>query len=242
MMITLALIALATATYAWFSLSLSTKVNTMDLQVTAGTHLKIDVSEHNSLDQYKSEVTEDDVRRQIGHPLTDIKVDPLTSANGTQLFNKSKLEVKSTTKKFMQFDLYFMASAPMEVYLTEENSAGNTDGTKVTSDTSNTTTQRKIENSVRISFEPERGNAILYEPNKNGATTLSVLGQGTQNTFTDAKAGESSAKVFTLTEGSLKQKVTVRIWIEGDDTDCIDDVMNSKFNTKLRFEGLEATN
>lgn len=241
MMVALALIALATATYAWFSLSLSTKVNTMDLEVTAGTHLKIDVASHNSLDLYKNEVDQTDVERQLTYSLDSIKVDPLTSSNGTALFNQKKLEVAKTTKKFLEFDLYFMASAPMDVYLTEENSAGNTDGTNVSSKSGNTEKQKNIERCVRLSFQPEGGAATMYEPNKNGNTTLDVLGGGIQNTFTGAKTGEANSKIFSLTGGNLQEKVTVRVWIEGDDTDCNEDVISSKFSTRLRFEGLEST-
>ncbi|MEG1583606.1 MAG: hypothetical protein RR361_00975, partial [Anaerovorax sp.] len=98
-----------------------------------------------------------------------------------------------------------------------------------------------IDKCVRISFQPAGGGAVIYEPNKNGSTTLGVLGGGTQNTFTGADVGQASSKIFTLTGGKLKEKVTVRIWIEGDDSDCNDDVISSKFSTRLRFEGVEST-
>lgn len=238
-MLALAIIALGTATFAWFSLSLSTKVNTMELEVTAGTHLKIDVQRNSTLDAYESELDQTDIEGQIGHKFDAYKLAPLTSANGKDLYDKNKLKPSDNSLKFMEFTLYFMASAPMDVYLTEDNSDGKSDGTKVESHSSNSTTQRKIQECVRISFE-SGGDTVIYEPNKNGNTTLSVLGQGTQKTFTDAKTGNNDSRLFTLSGSDLREEVIVRIWIEGDDSDCNDDVISAKFKTQLRFEGVES--
>lgn len=238
-MVALAMIALATATYAWFTLSLSTKVNTIDMEVTAGTYLKISTEDHGkNLDLYDSVIENADIEGQIGYKLDTLKLAPLTSENGTVLYSEQRDEVKAAAKKFLEFDLYFIASTDLDVYLTEEDSkAGENDGTEVKA-TSADAKKKKVQQAVRISFDPADESAKIYEPNKNGSTTLSVLGKGTQDTFTGAKSGEAASKLFSL-KAETPKKVTVRVWIEGDDSDCDDDVIQATFSAQLRFEGKE---
>ncbi|WP_130861045.1 hypothetical protein [Bacilliculturomica massiliensis] len=239
-MIALALIALATATYAWFTLSLSTKITTIDMEVTAGAYLKFDTESHgNTIDSYKSVLESSDIDRAIqkalGFGLDDVKLAPLTSEDGKKLHDQKAAEVLSSSKNFLEFDLYFISSQDMDVYLTEEDSiAGQKDGTDFS--TSETGGKADVLNCIRVSFAPDGGSSVIYEPHKVGSTTLSVLGKGTQDTFTKAKTGDADAKLFSLTAETPK-KVTVRVWIEGDDDDCIDKVIKATFSGRLRFEG-----
>lgn len=242
-MVALALIALVTATFAWFTLSLSTKVNTIDMEVTAGSYLKIDtVDRGNDLDAYKTEVDNAMINAQmrsgLGYTLDDVKLAPLTSADGVFLYDQQRKPVDNKRKSFVEFDLYFIGSTAMDVYLTEENSkVGEDDGTHVS--TKETGAKAKVVECARISFEPEGQEGQIYEPKKNNATTLTVLGAGTQKTFTEAATGNNDARLFSL-EAERVKKVTVRVWIEGDDEpDCNDDVIKATFAARLRFEGVE---
>ncbi len=233
-MMALAVIALATATYAWFTLSLSTNVKTMELNVTTGVNLQISTDDSS----YGSSVDSDDVKSQIGKPLSDIKITPLTSKDGKALYPKSGNEVTAKNTQYLQFDLYFKGDGAMDVYLTEENSTSGNDGTKIEKATG---APDAIAKAIRVSFQVDGGSTSIYQWGTSDNTHLNARWSGEiQDTFTDAKIGKADSKLFSLTTSKLKQKVTVRIWMEGDDVNCTDAMKEKQFLTRLRFEGQES--
>ena len=242
-MIALAIIVLITGTYAWFTLSLSGKVNTMDLQVTTGDYLRIDTSDRgNNIENWsKSVLDAADIEKQLGVTLEKYTILPVTSGNGTKMYTRSGNEVATDKRSYLQFDLYFVSNKDVNVYLTEENSADGNDGTKVISNNTNSTKQASVVDCVRISFaEGNSSTGKIYEPAGVSNTKLTVSnaisdGGQTQSTFSNAKVGQTGSNLFKLTANQSK-KITVRIWIEGDDKDCTSDVELSKFQTRLRFE------
>lgn len=252
----ISLIILVTGTYAWFTLSLSGKVQEMELKVTAGDSLFVDVKTHgNNVDDYraKNTVTNDDILWQLrGNSWFDnsmtlgaIGIFPVTSGNGKNFYSRSNTAVSPSALQYMQFDLYFIATRNMAVYLTEtDSSPGAGDKTKVSSKDTNSTSQAAIENCVRISFAESGQDAKIYEPNRDGNTTLTVGHAITDNgsatmssTFDDPVAGQDAAKLFEL-RANTEKKITVTIWIEGDDPQCKDEVKSAVFLTQLRFEGV----
>jgi hypothetical protein len=63
-MLSLTVIALTTATYAWFTLSASTRVTELDLDVSAGANLKIATTDNGSdIEDYFDEDCTDDVQK-----------------------------------------------------------------------------------------------------------------------------------------------------------------------------------
>ena len=252
----ISLIILVTGTYAWFTLSLSGKVQEMELKVTAGDSLFVDTVSHgNNADAYqaKNTVNNDDILTQLrsnswfsnSATFGAINIYPVTSGDGKKFYSQSNTAISPSALQYMQFDLYFIATRNMQVYLTENNSSsGAGDGTKVTSKDTNSTSQAAIDKCVRISFAESSHDAKIYEPNRNGNTTLTVDGAKSDNggsatmssTFDDPVAGQSAAKLFDLVANTEK-KITVTIWIEGDDPQCTDAVKSAVFLTQLRFEG-----
>lgn len=253
----ISLIILVTGTYAWFTLSLSGKVQEMELKVTAGDSLYIDTKsngDNSSAYHAKNTVDNNDILTQLrgnswfGSTATfgAIHIYPVTSGNGKRFFSQSNSVVSPSALQYMQFDLYFIATRDMSVYLTErESKSGAKDGTSVTSKSTNSTSQAAIDKCVRISFVESGQEAKIYEPNKVGSTELTVAGAKSDNsgsatmskTFKDASTENSSAKLFTL-EAEKEKKITVTIWIEGDDPQCDDNVKDAVFLTQLRFEGV----
>jgi hypothetical protein len=255
----ISLIILVTGTYAWFTLSLSGKVQEMELKVTAGDSLYVDTVNHgNDVAAFagKNTVNNDDVLTQLrgnswfsnSATFGAFQITPLTSGNGTKFYTESGGTITAGALQFMQFDLYFISTNSMDVYLTTaESSTGADDGTKVTYKTGgvNNTSQQAIEKCVRISFSVEdAATAKTYEPKKeSSSTTLHVAaaksdngGNATQTTFETANINTEGANLFHLDAATAK-KVTVRIWIEGEDEQCKDGVIGAVFLTQLRFEG-----
>lgn len=242
-MIILAVLALATGTFAWFSISLSGRVNTMDLQVTAGDYLRVDVRDRgNNIENWPSSLVEaGDIEDQLGRELEEYELMPVTSGNGEDFYTRRGTEVDEDRLSYLQFDLYFISNKDVNVYLTEEDSSAGNDGTRVSSDNSNDDGQADVVDCVRISFDPPSGSTKIYEPSGESNTRLTVDeaisdGGSRQSTFSDARVGDSDSLLFSL-DANVSKRITVTIWIEGDDEQCDNDIELSKFQTRLRFEG-----
>jgi hypothetical protein len=249
----ISLIILVTGTYAWFTLSLSGKVQEMELKVTAGDSLYVDTVTHTTIAQYNGKNTVDnaDINTQLGNEIRSgltlggISMNPVTSGNGKNFYSQSGSTVSPSATQYLQFDLYFIGSKAMDVYLAPDSSSGARDGTKVTAKPGQTTSRQAIDKCVRISFAEQGQDAKIYEPNRAGNTTLTVNPAKTDNggnatmssTFDNLGTGASAVKLFTLAAETTK-KITVTIWIEGDDPQCNDDVKEAIFLTQLRFEGV----
>ena len=52
LLLAIALVAVTTATVAWFTIADFTKVNSMSMQITSGTNLRFDLDPHGTFDEY----------------------------------------------------------------------------------------------------------------------------------------------------------------------------------------------
>ncbi len=246
----ISLIILVTGTYAWFTLSLSGKVQEMELKVTAGDSLFVDTVYHATVDDFHGNnfVSTTAIESQIattysksGLTLGGISMTPVTSGNGKAFYNEEGNSITASALHYLQFDLYFIGTKDMGVYLGGDSTAGD-DGTLVRSkDSANSDSQKAIDKCVRISFEDTTLNqdAKIYEPNKNSTTTTlqAIAGGGNQRTFETLGSGSGGTKLFDLTANTTK-KIRVTIWLEGQDAQCVDSVKLAVFLARLRFIGV----
>lgn len=296
-LLVIAVISISTATYAWFSLSNSAVVQDMTIQVGTSTALKVSTSFSTDIADYQSILENDDVNALLqtlgatygADGLAALRLWPLTSYQGTDLFTQSVNSASGTThtpvdphttKAYLDLPLWFMASVDMNVYLNRDSAPDliQDDGTLVESVSTNTAQQAFVDKAVRVSFDSygtlgdtlsnsendydiQKQTPVIYEPNKNGSTTLKgfVGGGGNatriQNTFVDLGTnagtetgnGDDPPVVFQL-KGNVPTKVIIRLWIEGYDTECVNGVVvngqtvnieNAKFNVRLRFCGAD---
>lgn len=106
------------------------------------------------------------------------------------------------------------------------------DNTNATTACTTTETGGKadIVRAVRVSFE-DNGSAAIWEPNKgaaiNGQTTFDV-GQGFS----------SDSRLFHLDTLTPKQ-ITFRIWAEGNDPECDNDVQSANVTFQMLFGGAD---
>lgn len=214
---------------------------------------------------------------------------PLTSFTGSELYTQSENASSAathtpvnphSTKSYLELPLWFMASVDMNVYLNRDSAPDviENNGTIVESVAGNSAQQSYVDRAVRVSFDSystwdnalsgtegdystQKMSPVIYEPNKNGATTLRgfVGGGGSnsrvQDTFdelgtnsgTGTGNGDDPPVVFQL-RGNVPTKVIVRLWIEGYDAECVNGVTvngqtvnieNAKFNVRLRFCGAD---
>ena len=236
----LLLISMVTTTLAWFTISNFSTVHNMEITIGSGVQLLISDEDHgNELSQYKNTVTKEDIDKQLSSyntSLDEMVLDPLTSSDGVRFYTQMGVERTANNESFLEFKLFFIASEDMWIHLTSSDSEpGAGDGTRVS--TSSSGVQADIVNCVRVSFtDEETGATSIYEPNK-GTT---VAGQSTFDvpypmTYTNA------TRLFHVTARTPKM-VTVRVWIEGEDPQCDDDVQLANLQVQLNFEGTNDQN
>ena len=240
LLLALLLISMITTTVAWFTISSIASVDNMKITIGTGVQLLISDEDHGTtLSEYTNEVTSEQINKQLSTyntSLEDILLDPLTTSDGKRFYTQRGVERQANDDSFLQFDLFFISSEDMWVHLTSsESEPGANDGTLVFTDS--TGRQSDIINCARISFtDNTTGDTVIYEPNKGtpvaGQTTFDIT---SPMTYTNA------TRLFHL-EPLTPKMVTVRIWLEGEDPECDDDVQQANLQVQLNFEGTDDNN
>ena len=240
LLLILLVMSLITASFAWFTVSDFSSVENIQVSIGTGVQLLISGEDHgDDLNLYSNTLTNADINKQLEAYETElgkVVLDPVTSSNGRVFYNERGIQRTENNESYLEFDAYFIGTEDMWVHLTStESKTGADDGTKVTS--SDTGPRADIVNCTRVSFtDKDTGETVIYEPNKAAA----VAGQ---NTFDLPRPMQlsNSTRLFKLTALTPKQ-VTVRIWIEGEDPQCDDDVQLANLQVQLNFEGTDDNN
>ena len=99
--------------------------------------------------------------------------------------------------------------------------------------TTETGSKADIVRALRVSYE-DAGSAAIYEPNKGSA----VAGQ---TTFDVGQTFSNDTRLFHLDQLTPKQ-VTFRIWAEGEDPECDNDVQSAQVTVEMLFGGTDDDN
>lgn len=263
-MLALTVIALTTATYAWFTLSASTRVRELELEVTAGANLRIATRNlGNDIDDYFEEIVDRNgfenaeidewLQAEYKISLDDMLLSPHTSGNGVNLYTKTANENSGNPSEpnlssgtFMEYELWFIAESDMRVHLSTDD---DDDGvwTHVEPSSDNSGNQDNIVECVRMSFTCDKDNrTVIWEPNKDNNTIL--VGQAAREEIETTDLSPHNQMDYTNDtwicelEAYTPKMVTVRVWVEGEDPECDDDVQRAKFITELRFQGTDENN
>lgn len=236
----LLMLSMITTTFAWFTISSLSSVHNMEINIGTGVQLLISDEEHGQdISLYTNEVDSDAINRQLAAystSLDDITLEPLTSSDGVRFFTQGGVQRDENNESFLEFKLFFIATEDMWVHLTSnESEAGADNGTRIF--TSSTGEKADVINCVRISFtDSEAGTTVIYEPNKGNP----VAGQSTFDLPTPMGLSNST-RLFSLNKLDPKM-ITVRIWIEGEDPECDDDVQLANLQAQFNFEGTDENN
>ena len=239
----LSILGLTSATYAWFTVNTFAGIQLFELQVSTGDDLRVSMENHGSdIDQYTHLITNDMInsylRSNYNKTMADIILDPVTTNDGRTFTYQDGTRVDPNgDESYFEFECYFIATRNMHVHLTTEAAdenglqTGQSGGTEVS--TTSPAPQSDVIRACRIDFEGE-GNAVkTYEPNKSGqSTSLTTfdLPSGTMNYNDDNN-------LFTL-ERLTPKKVAVRVWLEGEDPECDNDIQRADLSIKLSFVGI----
>ena len=226
-LVLLALVSITAATYAWFSLSANTRVQSMNLEITGAAGLRIDVAAHDTFEGYVKtldfEQIYEQVRNHFGYDAQKSALEPLTTSDGIQFQTEKGIQVLPDTGKYLEFTLHFRSTKDMIVHLTGDNSAGKQDGTLVQS-------KGGADEAMRISFTAA-DSAVIYEPRGESQTTFTLA------TEKEMRYNDENA-LFSL-KADTDTPVTVRVWLEGTDESCTDKLRGADYNIRLRFAGTD---
>lgn len=234
------LLSMTTATVAWFTVNTFAGVDSLDLHISVSAQLKVAMQDYGTdLDKYTKVITNDMIDEYLATQNTSLQelvLDPVTTSDGTKFTNQGGTERQPNKRSYLEFECYFIATEEMWVHLTTESAEQDYDtGTKVT--TTSTGPQADVVNCTRVDFTTTESGTAIYEPNKGVAVN-------NQNTF-DLPSGTmvytNNTRIFHIDE-LTPTKVTVRLWIEGNDPECDDDVQDAQLSVQLSFVGCDENN
>ncbi len=234
----IAVAAITAATVAWFSIADTVKVRSMRFEVTTGYQLRFDTVAHDNIEDYKSTLNLADILGTASDFVKNgeysIPLEPVTTIDGKNYIFENGNVVKSDSGVFMEFVLHFMSDDDMTVHLTSLNSDEAMDGTMVSS------SKEGVIDAMRISFMRD-DSFYVFDPGMGDRTEKNSFGKvfglpkAESMTYTDTNA------MWKMT-GNVDTPVTVRVWLEGTDPECINKISNSDYSIKLRFEGTDKNN
>lgn len=235
----IAMLVLITATLAWFTLSNFAAVNDINLKISTAPQLYLDIENRGASDLslWKKVLTNEMIntalRAQNAPVLEEQLMDPVTTTNGISFTGQSGNSRNANATTYIEFKVWFIATADMWVHLSGQTVQ--VEGKDATTSISTTETGAKADviRAVRVSYE-DSGSAAIWEPNKGTA----VNGQ---TTFDVSQTFSNDTRIFHLDKLTPKQ-ITFRIWAEGNDPECDDDVQDANLTMTMLFGGTDENN
>lgn len=235
----LSLLSMTSATVAWFTVNTFAGVDDLDLSISVSAQLKVSMEDHGTeLSQYTDTITNemiDEYLRTQNTNLANILLDPVTTTDGVRFVNQRGVQKGPNNRSYLEFECYFIATEDMWVHLTTESTQpGNDDGTKVSS--SSPGLKAEVVECTRVGFTAGNSTAI-YEPYRG----VPVNGQNTFDLPAGTMTYSDSTRIFHL-EAMAPTKTTIRLWIDGEDPQCDDDVQDADLSVQLGFIGCDENN
>lgn len=234
------LLSMVSTTVAWFTVNTFAGVDNLDLHISMSAQLKVSMEDHGTdLEQYTKVITNEMIDEYLGKfdtSIQDTLLDPVTTTDGVTFTNRRGTVREANDRSYLEFECYFIATEDMWVHLTTESTEqGLDDGTKVT--TTETGAKADVVNSVRVDFSTETNGTAIYEPNKG----TPVNGQSTFDLPSGTMVYSDNTRLFHLDQ-LTPTKATIRIWIDGEDPQCDDDVQDAQLGIQLGFIGCDENN
>ncbi|MCQ4021509.1 MULTISPECIES: neuropeptide Y receptor family protein [unclassified Ruminococcus] len=238
----IALLAVCTGTLAWFTLNTFSSVNDLEMTIGTGAQLLVSTEDHGTdLSKYVKVITNEMINDYLRKSLNDnnadvskILLDPSTSDKGIDILTRGGKKRAANTEGYVEFPIYFIGTKDMYVHLTSDNTASNkNDGSAVS--TSSTGAKADVVNCPRVSFE-DNGSTRIWEPNQGSP----VAGQTTFD-LPKPMSYTNNTRLFHL-DAMKPKKIMVRLWVEGEDPQCDDDVQDAQLTVAMCFMGTDENN
>ncbi|MDO4487476.1 MAG: hypothetical protein Q4B67_00095 [Eubacteriales bacterium] len=236
LLVLLALAGVTAATTAWFSIANYTRVRSMVMDLTSGYSLRFDLDPHEDFEQYRKTLSFGEIRDRIfdetGTDIEETPLEPVTTDDGEYYTFEFGDYADPETGVYLEFTLHFMAQRDMLVHLT--SIAGDDDedfGTLIASDNPD------LARAMRVSFEKD-GEIVVYNPKlddeRYDAGAFDIIGIPPEEDMLYNHNNE----LFSLRAG-VDTPVIVRVWLEGTDELCTNDLIGENYELRLRFEGTD---
>lgn len=234
----ISLAGLISVTTAWFSIADFTKVNSMRMEITSGTNLRFDLDPHEFFDEYVKTLGFQSIAKRIkeekGYDISVNSLAPVTTSDYEVFTYEEGQVVRQDEGAYLEFVLHFMATSDMYIHLTTENSEGQQDGTAILSSNDD------LPEAMRISFTTDAGTWV-YDPGIGNQSKKTQKGM-----IFGLESGKNMElnnhnKMFFLKKDEDKP-VVVRVWLEGTDPVCTDDLRRADYSIRLRFIGTDEDN
>lgn len=234
----IAMLVLITATLAWFTLSNFAAVNDINLKISTAPELYLDIENRGTdVSLWKKTLTNEMVntslRAQNAPTLDQQLMDPVTTTNGITFTGQTGNSRNANATTYIEFKVWFISTADMWVHLSGQTAQVEGKDATTRCTTTETGAKADVTKAVRVSYE-DSGSAAIWEPNRgtpvNGQTTFDV-GQNFTN----------DTRLFKLDKLTPKQ-ITFRIWAEGNDPECDNDVQDANVTFEMLFGGTDENN
>lgn len=235
LLVLLALAAMSAATMAWLSIADHGRIQSMNMDITAGQALRFDLDPHPELADYLETLNERMIYARIqaeqGYDPFQTPLEPVTTQDGLQFFEEDGSPVDPASGWYQRFTLHFMAGEAMYVHLTSAPTFGMDDGTRITS------SDPELPYALRIAFTCD-GVTHIYDPGAAEPSQLSencvVFGLPPA----DRMVYNVASSLFAIDPG-VDKAVEVAIWLEGTDEACTDAIRSGDYAIQLRFQGVD---
>jgi len=229
----IALVCVTLAALAWFSIADNARLKGVNVDITTGKYLRFDLTGHETFEEYAETLSYEDIVSHIlkerGTDIRDCALNPVTTADGVTYTYRNGTE--ADPGDYLEFDLHFMADSDMLVHLTSANGRDKEDGTKIMSD------NPLVPDAMRIAFQtPDE--VIVYDQGQTAdkIPTNDIL--SFRLLPSEILQYNEDTVLFRIRAGE-DVPVTVRIWVEGSDEACTNDIKAADFAVKLRFMGTD---
>lgn len=234
----IAMLVLITGTLAWFTLSNFASVHDMTIKISTAPQLYLDIENRGTdVKLWKKVLTNEMINTylaSVNAPRIDQQLlDPSTSSNGITLKTRSGSVREANDDTYLEFKVWFIATKEMWVHLSGQNVLVEDESSTSAVTTTETGLKADIIRSLRVSYE-DSGSAAIWEPNKGSA----VAGQ---TTFDVGQDFNGNTRLFHLDKLTPKQ-ITIRVWAEGEDPECDNDVQNAEVTVEMLFGGTDDSN
>lgn len=234
----IAMLVLVTATLAWFTLSNFASVNEINLKISTAPQLYLDIENRGTdVSAWKKTLTTDMIDQYItgtgAKKISEQLLDPVTSSNGIKMTNRRGTERDPNKDSYLEYKVWFIATADMWVHLSGQTVevVDHQATTKIS--TTETGAKADVVKAMRVSYE-DSGSAAIWEPNKGTAVA-------SQSTFDVSENFSNDTRLFHLDKLTPKQ-ITFRMWLEGEDPECDNDVQDANVTIEMLFGGTDDNN
>ena len=256
---------MSTASYAWFTLTSSPTVTGMQMTATSTTGLKICTTQNGTFVDAVAIDTDDTTPLKLKPVSPYSSGFSEAIYQGNEVIGLKTTNVSDLTDYVAVYECYLKAEGSETVQVGIICGDATTQGGKNMAVTDNqaemggSVVRTKASssgdaaavaaNAIRVGIKPDGGKMVIWEPNKgqktdstnkakvNSMPTLTTHISSDVNGTIDigAAANETNVSGSFFEVGNTAKKVTIYIWLEGYDNECVNEIQTNDIEAQIQF-------